>query len=675
MSPHPNPSTLERLTTEARNPASERIDTLSPLEIVRLMNAEDAKVAEAVAQQAESIARAIEVVADRLRHGGRLIYLGAGTSGRLGVLDASECPPTFNTPPEMVVGLIAGGYGALTKAVEGAEDYPELAVEDLQRVQLRACDVLVGIATSGRTPYVIGGLRFAKEVGAFAIGLACNSGSELAEVSDLMIAPLVGPEVITGSTRLKAGTATKLVLNTLTTGAMVQLGKTYGNLMVDLRATNQKLLLRTRKIVAALAGITAEEAEAQLALCDGELKTAVVAAHRKVTPAKARQRLLDANGQLRIAMGSETTPTPENVAASLPRGGGTEIESRSSSETLMALPRGSEAATLTHSSSGVIAAAQLRHDQLVLGIDGGGSKTLAWLASRESDGSPVEPIGRGLAGPSNPRAVGFDSAFLNIEAAIESAFADAACPRGTVSAICLCLAGAGRLEEQQRIAAWATSRGIATRVRVTSDAEPILAAAAPDLLGIALISGTGSLAWGRNAEGLTARCGGWGYLMGDEGSGYAIAIDGLRAAVMAVDGRGHETSLVSAFCNRLSVNNPSELVTHLYRPEMTREHIAAMAAVVFQEADTEHDEVATRIIDSAASDLGLMVSTLVRHLSLKAGRYTLALSGGVLLNQPSMRDRLLEFLRQSEVAPQTVKLVPDPVLGAALLARSLEQGL
>lgn len=621
MSPNPHPSSLERLTTEARNPVSERIDTLSPLEIVRLMNTEDAKVAEAVAQQAEAIAKAIEVVADRLQHGGRLIYLGAGTSGRLGVLDASECPPTFNTPPEMVVGLIAGGYGALTKAVEGAEDHPEFAVEDLQRVQLRACDVLVGIATSGRTPYVIGGLRYAKEIGAFTIGLACNSGSELAEVSELMISPLVGPEVITGSTRLKAGTATKLVLNTLTTGVMVRLGKTYGNLMVDLRATNQKLLLRTRKIVAALAGITAEEAEAQLAKCDGELKTAVVAAHRKVPAAEARQLLQDANGQLRIAMGSRITPT---------------------------------------------------HDQLVLGIDGGGSKTLAWLASRESDGSPIEPLGRGLAGPSNPRAVGFDAAFFNIEAAIESAFADAARPRGTVSAICLCLAGAGRLEEQQRIAAWATSRGIATRVRVISDAEPILAAAAPDLCGIALISGTGSLAWGRNAEGLTARCGGWGYLFGDEGSGYAIALDGLQAAVMAVDGRGRETSLVSAFCKRLSANNPSELVTHLYRPEVTREHLAALAAVVFHEADTEHDDVATSIIDSAVSDLGLMVSTLVRRLSLKAGGYTLAQSGGVLLNQPSVRARLLEFLRQSEIAPKTVELVPEPVLGAVLLARSLE---
>jgi len=293
---------MTRLTTEARNPASEQIDTLSPLEVVRLINAEDAKVAEAVGRVAEAIARAVEVIADRLRAGGRLVYIGAGTSGRLGVLDASECPPTFSTPPEMVVGLIAGGYGALTRAVEGAEDHPELAAQDLKTINFSRGDVLVGIATSGRTPYVIGGLKYSREVGAFAIGLACNDGSALAGAADLLIAPVVGPEVISGSTRMKAGTATKLVLNTLTTGAMVLLGKTYGNLMVDLKATNTKLIARTRRIVAELTGLSEDAAEQQLARCDGELKTAVVA-HRHGVPAEAaRQLLARAGGQLRVAL-------------------------------------------------------------------------------------------------------------------------------------------------------------------------------------------------------------------------------------------------------------------------------------------------------------------------------------------------------------------------------------
>jgi N-acetylmuramic acid 6-phosphate etherase len=289
-------------TTESRNPASERIDTLSPLEIVRLMNSEDARVPRAVAREEAAIARAIEIIADRLGRGGRLIYLGAGTSGRLGVLDATECPPTFSTPPGMVIGLIAGGDDALTRAVEGAEDHPEFAVADLQRVKLSASDVVVGIATSGRTPYVLGGLEYARNIGAFAIGLACNDGSALASAADLMITPVVGPEVVSGSTRLKAGTATKLVLNMLTTGAMVRLGKTYGNLMVDLRATNTKLMVRTRRIVATLTGLTEEQAEELLAKCDGELKTAVVAYRHNVTAEVARRLLTECGGQLRAAL-------------------------------------------------------------------------------------------------------------------------------------------------------------------------------------------------------------------------------------------------------------------------------------------------------------------------------------------------------------------------------------
>jgi N-acetylmuramic acid 6-phosphate etherase len=300
---------MTRMTTEARNPASELIDTLSPLEIVRLMNAEDARVAEAVGREAEPIARAVEVIAQRLRAGGRLVYIGAGTSGRLGVLDASECPPTFSTPPKMVVGLIAGGYGALTRAVEGAEDHPEAAVADLTAIQFTSQDVLVGIATSGRTPYVIGGLQYARQLGAFAIGLACNDSSALATITDLMITPVVGPEVISGSTRLKAGTATKLVLNMLTTGAMVLLGKTYGNLMVDLKATNTKLVIRTRRIVAELTGLTETEAEEQLACCGGELKTAVVAYRRGVSADEARRLLSAAGGQLRLALAG-TKPGP-----------------------------------------------------------------------------------------------------------------------------------------------------------------------------------------------------------------------------------------------------------------------------------------------------------------------------------------------------------------------------
>ena len=247
---------LNHLTTEQQNPDSAAIDSCSAREIVELMNREDAQVAVAVGTQSAAIAAAVDIIVDRLRRRGRLLYLGAGTSGRLGVLDAAECPPTFNTPPGLVVGIIAGGSDALTRAIEGAEDHADRAVQDLQSHALSDRDVLVGIATSGRTPYVLGGMAYARHAGAFTIGLSCNQDSALAEVAELMIAPVVGPEVLSGSTRLKAGTATKMVLNMLTTASMIRLGKTYGNLLVDLQATNKKLTARARRIVASLADIS-----------------------------------------------------------------------------------------------------------------------------------------------------------------------------------------------------------------------------------------------------------------------------------------------------------------------------------------------------------------------------------------------------------------------------------
>jgi N-acetylmuramic acid 6-phosphate etherase len=291
------------LVTESRNPRSESIDTLSALEIVRLMNAEDAHVVAAVGAEAESIARAVDWAADRLGRGGRLIYVGAGTSGRLGVLDASECPPTFSTPPEMVVGLIAGGGAALTRAVEGAEDDDARGAADLARLGVTASDLVVGIATSGRTPYVLGAVREAKRVRATTVGLACNRPSLLGTEADLEIAVVVGPEIIAGSTRLKAGTATKMVLNMISTGAMVRIGKTLGNRMVDLQPTNEKLRLRSRRILRELTGLEEAEATEVLDRCEGKLKRALVVALAGVDPVEA-QRLLDIHGgQVRRAIG------------------------------------------------------------------------------------------------------------------------------------------------------------------------------------------------------------------------------------------------------------------------------------------------------------------------------------------------------------------------------------
>jgi N-acetylmuramic acid 6-phosphate etherase len=300
----------DSLLTESRNPRSEAIDALSACEIARLMNDQDAGVAEAVRAESAAIAQAIEWAAERFRQGGRLIYVGAGTSGRLGVLDASECPPTFGTPPEMVVGLIAGGPSALTRAVEGAEDDPDRGAADLAALGATSRDLVVGIATSGRTPYVLGAVREARARGAATVGISCNRPSLLGQQVDLEIALLVGPEIIAGSTRLKAGTATKMVLNMISTGAMIRIGKTLGNRMIDLQPTNQKLRIRSRRILRELAGVDDDRAAEILSSCGGRLKLALVVALARVSPDEA-QSLLDAHaGQVRASVIARTGVDP-----------------------------------------------------------------------------------------------------------------------------------------------------------------------------------------------------------------------------------------------------------------------------------------------------------------------------------------------------------------------------
>jgi N-acetylmuramic acid 6-phosphate etherase len=290
--------------TERRNPRSSTIDTASALEIVDLIGAEDAGVPAAVAKARTEIARAIDLVEAAFRSGGRLIYVGAGTSGRLGVLDAAECPPTFGTPPEMVVGLIAGGPPALVRSIEGAEDEVDAARRELDALKVGRKDVVVGIAASGTTPYVGAALSHAQSLGARTAFLSCSQPPErLRDSCDVCITVLVGPEVITGSTRMKAGTATKLVLNTLTTGAMIRLGKTYGNLMVDLRAWNDKLIDRSQRIVMEAAGVDRSVAQNAIEAADGSVKTAIVMARRGVPKAEAERLLAEHAGRLRSVLG------------------------------------------------------------------------------------------------------------------------------------------------------------------------------------------------------------------------------------------------------------------------------------------------------------------------------------------------------------------------------------
>jgi N-acetylmuramic acid 6-phosphate etherase len=295
---------LNALSTEQVNPASAAIDRMNPLEIVRLINAENAKVSQAVELVLPNIARAIERIAERMRRDGRLVYVGAGTSGRLGVLDASECPPTFGVPSDLVIGKIAGGFQALTSAIEGAEDHFEMGEKDVADLDIGEDDTVVGIAASGRTPYVLGAVKYAKERHALTIGLACNADTPLEREVDIMIAALVGPEIIAGSTRLKAGTAQKMVLNMLSTGVMILLGKTYGNLMVDVRATNEKLRQRATKIVQQVTGAKQEEAETLLQQAGGETKTAIVIGRTHVAPEVAREMLAAHGDRLRDTLGA-----------------------------------------------------------------------------------------------------------------------------------------------------------------------------------------------------------------------------------------------------------------------------------------------------------------------------------------------------------------------------------
>ncbi|MFI1678910.1 N-acetylmuramic acid 6-phosphate etherase [Streptomyces sp. NPDC020607] len=299
---------LATLTTEAFRPELSEIDRLPTEEIAKIMNGEDASVATAVAEQLSAIAAAIDGTAERMARGGRLIYAGAGTAGRLGVLDASECPPTFNTDPSDVVGLIAGGPSAMVKAVEGAEDSKELAAEDLEDLNLTEDDVVVGISASGRTPYAIGAVEYARShYGALTIGLSCNADSALAAAAEHGIEVVVGPELLTGSTRLKAGTAQKLVLNMLSTITMIRLGKTYGNLMVDVRASNEKLRARSRRIVALATGASDEEIEAALTATDGEVKNAILTILGEVDGPTAATLLATSAGHLRAALDNART--------------------------------------------------------------------------------------------------------------------------------------------------------------------------------------------------------------------------------------------------------------------------------------------------------------------------------------------------------------------------------
>lgn len=290
---------LDKLTTETRNQQTMNLDELSTSEVVQLMNEEDKKVAYAVEKELPSISKVAEAIVESFEKDGRLIYMGAGTSGRLGVLDAAECVPTFSVDPSMVQGLIAGGMKAMTVAVEGAEDSQSLAKEDLQAIELNENDVVLGIAASGRTPYVIGGLTYAKSVGAITASLSCNKNAEISQYAELPIEVEVGPEILTGSTRLKSGTAQKLVLNMLSTSSMIGIGKVYQNLMVDVKPSNEKLVERSKRIIMQATDCSYEAASEAFEAADQQVKVAIVMVLTNTTRDEAQEKLVEAKGFVR----------------------------------------------------------------------------------------------------------------------------------------------------------------------------------------------------------------------------------------------------------------------------------------------------------------------------------------------------------------------------------------
>ena len=293
---------LTKLVTETRNPNTMDLDQMTPLELVSVMNQEDLNVVAGVKEVLLQVAQAIEWAVSSLEAGGRIVYFGAGTSGRLGVLDAVECPPTFGVSPDVVVGLIAGGEKAFVRAVEGAEDSLELCEEEFKKIGLNKNDIAIGIAASGRTPYVIGGLRYARSLGCKTVAIACNKGSEVGKEAELAIEPSCGPEVLTGSTRLKSGTAQKMILNMISTGSMVGVGKAYQNLMVDVQQTNKKLVVRAQNITMAATGCTREEAAQALEQADGNAKLAIVMLLTKMSVEEAKAKLEAAHGHVRGAL-------------------------------------------------------------------------------------------------------------------------------------------------------------------------------------------------------------------------------------------------------------------------------------------------------------------------------------------------------------------------------------
>ena len=615
MSSKQVPETVESiaaLATEARNPASVGLDQLDAAGIARLMNSQDAAIAAQVAGQIPAIARLMEAMVERLRRGGRVLFTGAGTSGRLGVLDAAECVPTFQSPPGQISGLIAGGMGAMFRAVEGAEDSPELAATDLRSLGLDSRDCVIGIAASGRTPYVLGSLQEAGRTGALTGAIACVPSSRIGQLAEHVIEVVTGPEVLMGSTRLRAGTATKLVLNTLTTGAMILLGKTLGDLMVDLRASNEKLRLRSVRIVAMAASTDAQTAANALTQAGGEVKTAIVCLKSGMDPQRARACLQAAGGRV--------------------------------SEALLAkpIPSGSVSPTA------------------VAGIDGGGTSLKVRLSVRQGLSWRDLPVS--LGPPALPATHAPDGVAFEWRRRLLAELESAGLPPGALGAVVAGTSGAGndrvRAELADHLARWFPT----TRVEILADIQ-LLARAAGDPHALCLVAGTGSIAWWEVETGRVHRAGGYGPGVGDEGGGLWLAEEAIRAVCMAEDGRGPETTLRDSLLAQTGQSDGRGLAAW---HQKAGRGAARLASILLAEA-TAGDLVAQSLRAKAIYHLRALVQTVLRKAP-GIHPNTLVAGGGLFQDEDFWQAFTQSFHTGGQDLPVWTRL-PHPVEGALQSAR------
>ncbi|KAH8812483.1 putative glucokinase regulator family protein [Xylogone sp. PMI_703] len=657
---------LEGLQTEGRNPKTSNIDRVTTLELCHIINKEDATVIPAVERCLSVIAEAIDAIEPKIRKGGRLVYVGAGTSGRLGVLDASEIPPTFSAPSEQFVALIAGGDVALRHAQEGAEDDTTQAKADLEILNLDPdLDSVIGIAASGRTPYVLSCLSFAKARGCTTIGVACSYPSEMSscETVDYMISAVTGPEIVTGSTRLKAGTATKMVLNMLSTGLMIKVGKTYGNMMVDLKATNKKLLQRSRNIVRTICGISSpgsdEEIDALLRTCNGSVKLAVATILLQTSVSDAAAHLKGSDNVLAAAL--------SNIKSSL---------------------------------TGIIENGREHGQEYALCVDVGGSKCAAVLLGKNGE------EGKGEASGCNVSSTPIEDMVASISAAIQQAVDSCSSTQGNpfisvnFKAIWIGLAGYDRpsIAETVNIALNRLfDRPVGKGLKISTDVDLLVAPLAnePQLdSAIVLVAGTGSVAmsYRRDEDQFhrTGRCGGWGHLLGDDGSGYAIGRAGLTVALGEIDEynlsrqkhgaplqkfdplteeileyfdldtkSGAKVDLLSQILSCNPSNNNQEATV--------KKRIASVARIVLDMSSSS--KKANDIVQAGSHSLLQILKRLIQSQDLDPSKSALCLSGGLMQSEKYIQI-LQSNLKSVDINFSCIRRIKFPALdGARYLLR------